>query len=40
MLSNNTWDLVLCPPSNVVVGKWIFKHQFKKGGSLDQYKTY
>ncbi len=41
LIVNNTWDLVPRPVgSNIITGKWIFKHKFKKGGSLDQYKTY
>jgi hypothetical protein len=29
LITNNTWDLVPCPvDSNVLIGKWIFKHKF------------
>jgi hypothetical protein len=40
LVGNNTWDLVPRPPhSNVVTGKWIFKHKFNADGSLEQYKA-
>jgi hypothetical protein len=40
LLANHTWDLVQCPPqSNVVTGKWVFKHKFKADGSLERYKA-
>jgi hypothetical protein len=40
-MTNNTWDLVLCPVgSNVVTGKCIFKHKFNSGGSLEWYKAH
>jgi len=40
LLSNHTWDLVPQPPgSNVVTGKWVFKHKFKSEGSLERYKA-
>jgi hypothetical protein len=34
LISNNTWDLIAPPPGiNVVLGKWIFKHQFHADGT-------
>ena len=40
LLSNNTWDLVPRPPgTNIVTGKWIFRHKFNVDGSLDRYKA-
>jgi hypothetical protein len=40
LITNNTWDLVLCPVgSNVITGKWIFKRKFNSDGSLDRYKA-
>jgi hypothetical protein len=40
LLSNHTWDLLPRPPgSNVVTGKWVFKHKFKADGSLERYKA-
>jgi hypothetical protein len=38
--NNRTWDLVPRPPgSNIVSGKWIFRHKLKPDGSLDRYKA-
>jgi histone deacetylase 1/2 len=35
LLSNNTWDLVARPPgTNIVSGKWIFKHKLHTDGNL------
>jgi hypothetical protein len=35
------WDLVPRPiGSNVVTGKWIFKHKFNSDGSLEWYKAH
>jgi hypothetical protein len=40
LLSNNTWDLVARPPgTNIVSGKWIFKHKLHPDGTLDRYKA-
>jgi hypothetical protein len=40
LMSNDTWDLVLCPRgANVVTDKWIFKHKFKADGTLERYKA-
>jgi hypothetical protein len=40
LITNNTWDLVPHPVgSNIVIGKWIFKHKFNSDGTLKQYKT-
>lgn len=40
LIANNTWDLVLRPPSaNVVTGKWIFRVKYHADGSLDRYKA-
>jgi hypothetical protein len=40
LIANNTQDLVPCPiGSNVIIGKWIFKHKFSSDGSLEWYKA-
>jgi hypothetical protein len=40
LMSNETWDFILCPcGTNVVTGKWIFKYQFKANGTLERYKA-
>jgi hypothetical protein len=40
LIVNNTWDIVPRPiGSNVVTGKWIFKHKFNSNGSLEWYKV-
>jgi hypothetical protein len=40
LLTNHTWDLVSCPPgTNVVTGKWLFRHKLTSDGSLDRYKA-
>jgi hypothetical protein len=41
LIANNTWDLARRPiGSNVVIGKWIFKHNFNSDDSLDRYKAH
>jgi hypothetical protein len=38
--SNNTWDLVDPPRNaNIVIGKWIYRHKMKCGGSLERDKA-
>jgi hypothetical protein len=40
LITNYTWDLVPClVGSNVVNGKWIFKHKFNSDGTLEWYKA-
>jgi hypothetical protein len=40
LLGNHTWDLVLRPPgTNMVIGKWLFRHKLTSDGSLDRYKA-
>jgi hypothetical protein len=40
LMFNDTCDLVLCPyNTNVVTGKWIFKHMFKANETLERYKV-
>jgi hypothetical protein len=40
LIANNTRDLVPRPVgSNVITGKWIFKHKFNYDGSLEWYKA-
>lgn len=39
LLSNNTSDLVSPPPNtNIVSGKWIFRHKLKPDRTLERYK--
>jgi hypothetical protein len=40
LISNGTWELVLRPQgSNIVTGKWVFKHKLRTDGTLDRYKA-
>jgi hypothetical protein len=40
LITNNTWDLVPRPvSSNVITGKWIFKHKFISNDTLEWYKA-
>lgn len=40
LLANRTWELTPCPPgTNVVTGKWIFRHKIQVDGSLDRCKA-
>jgi hypothetical protein len=35
LITNNTWDLVpRLVGSNIITGKWIFKHKFNSDGTL------
>jgi hypothetical protein len=41
LIANNTLDLVTHPVgSNVITGKWIFKHKFNSNGTLKWYKAH
>jgi hypothetical protein len=36
LITNNTWHLVPClVGSNVITGKWIFKHKFNSDSTLE-----
>jgi hypothetical protein len=36
LITNKTWDLIPQPTgSNVITGKWIFKHKFNSDGTLE-----
>jgi hypothetical protein len=40
LISNGTWELVPRPQgSNIVTGKWVFKHKLRADGTLDHYKA-
>jgi hypothetical protein len=37
LLANHTWNPVPSPPgTNVVTGKWLFRHKLTSNGSLDR----
>jgi hypothetical protein len=41
LISNGTWELVRRPQgSNIVTGKWVFKHKLHADGTLDRYKAH
>jgi hypothetical protein len=41
LITNNTWDLVPHPVgSNVITGKWTFKHKFNSDSTLERYKAH
>jgi hypothetical protein len=38
--ANDTWRLIPRPPdTNIVTGKWIFRHKFHADGSLARHKA-
>jgi hypothetical protein len=40
LISNGTWELAPRPQgSNVITGKWVFKHKLRADGTLDRYKA-
>jgi hypothetical protein len=40
LLGNDTWDLMRPPQNtNIISGKWVFRHKLKPDGSLNRYKA-
>lgn len=40
LVGNRTWELVPRPPrSNIITGKWVFRHKTRADGSLERYKA-
>ena len=40
LTKNHTWDLVILPPGQSVVGyKWIYKIKTRSDGSIERYKA-
>ena len=40
LIYNGTWRLMPWPPgTNVVIGKWIFKHKYHSDGTLTHHKA-
>lgn len=39
-IKNKTWDLVPRPPhTNIISGKWLYRHKFRSDGQLERYKA-
>jgi hypothetical protein len=40
LISNGTWELIPQPQgSNIVTGKWVFRHKIRADWTLDRYKA-